>query len=336
MTYDFRSAAASEALWPAASKDLDKLQTLLAASLKRPTEANVRKVLNAAKKETAISVWSSKCLAPEEYTAFVEVSREVYRLAKDKQATVETTQAVLDRYFRVLKANLDGVAPASFMYSGFKISNEERVSDKLCRQVLDGLDFLRALFKKRGVVKFIDQEIARVVLVPDSNIGVAYFHAGTHELVVVIKHILKSTPARMLDSYVNETLLHEFGHYIHRVYIKGEAEAAWNAPWREIPSLANPYDVQLTEEKRKQKLDPLEIVTEYGKTDKYEDFAETFVAFIAAPEKLSPTAKFRMQRALSLSGLYGKPVMRLAHAVLVRYLVEAWATPRAAHAHRLS
>jgi hypothetical protein len=43
-----------------------------------------------------------------------------------------------------------------------------------------------------------------------------------------------------------------------------------------------------------------------------EDFAEAFVAFMIAPEKLTPEAKFRMQRALSLSGLYGKHVMHLA------------------------
>jgi hypothetical protein len=58
-------------------------------------------------------------------------------------------------------------------------------------------------------------------------------------------------------------------------------------------------------------LEKLQIVSDYGKTNEKEDFAETFVAFVGAPEKLTDTSKFRMQRALSLSGLYGKPVMRL-------------------------
>jgi hypothetical protein len=56
----------------------------------------------------------------------------------------------------------------------------------------------------------------------------------------------------------------------------------------------------------------LEVPTGYARTDVREDFAETFVAFIANPGALSDQATFRMQRALSLSGLYGKPVMRLA------------------------
>lgn len=56
----------------------------------------------------------------------------------------------------------------------------------------------------------------------------------------------------------------------------------------------------------------IQTVSDYGKTNAKEDFAETFVAFMADPAKLNPKAKFRMQRALSLSGLYGKPVMQLA------------------------
>lgn len=74
-------------------------------------------------------------------------------------------------------------------------------------------------------------------------------------------------------------------------------------------------------------LDKLEIVSPYGRTNEKEDFAETFVAFVGAPEKLTPTAKFRMQRTLSVANLYGKPVMRLsnekdslAQQVVSRYL----------------
>jgi len=39
------------------------------------------------------------------------------------------------------------------------------------------------------------------------------------------------------------------------------------------------------------------------------------VAFLANPGALSSNAKYRMQRALSISGLYGKQVMRLAQSV---------------------
>lgn len=58
--------------------------------------------------------------------------------------------------------------------------------------------------------------------------------------------------------------------------------------------------------------DKLGIVSDYGRTNEREDFAEAFVAFMIAPEKLTQEAKFRMQRALSLSGLYGKHVVHFA------------------------
>jgi 2'-5' RNA ligase len=61
-----------------------------------------------------------------------------------------------------------------------------------------------------------------------------------------------------------------------------------------------------------QALEALQVPTEYAKTNEREDFAESFVAFMAAPGRLSEMGKFRMQRALSLSGLYGKPLMRLS------------------------
>jgi len=59
----------------------------------------------------------------------------------------------------------------------------------------------------------------------------------------------------------------------------------------------------------------LGIPTDYGSTDKLEDFAETFVYFVLHPRKLSSMAQYRLKRTLSLSGLYGKPVMTFAQVV---------------------
>ena len=53
----------------------------------------------------------------------------------------------------------------------------------------------------------------------------------------------------------------------------------------------------------------------YAHESKYEDFAETFVSFVTNPRSLSPIALYRMKRTLSLSGLYGKPVMTFAQVV---------------------
>jgi hypothetical protein len=59
-------------------------------------------------------------------------------------------------------------------------------------------------------------------------------------------------------------------------------------------------------------INALEVPTDYARSDADEDFAESFVAFLANPERLSDKARFRMQRTLSLSGFYGRPIMRVA------------------------
>jgi hypothetical protein len=65
-------------------------------------------------------------------------------------------------------------------------------------------------------------------------------------------------------------------------------------------------------------LETLEAPTWYAKTNPSEDFAETFVAYLANPGALSETAKYRMQRTLWLSGFHGKPVMRVARRYLAK------------------
>ena len=59
-------------------------------------------------------------------------------------------------------------------------------------------------------------------------------------------------------------------------------------------------------------LEKLGLPSWYARTNVLEDFAETFVLFVLHPERLSEVARGRMARALALSGLYGKPIGRLA------------------------
>jgi hypothetical protein len=59
----------------------------------------------------------------------------------------------------------------------------------------------------------------------------------------------------------------------------------------------------------------LGIPTEYGKEDIQEDFAETFVFFVADPDRLSPIARWRMGRTLGISDALGKKVLKISHKV---------------------
>jgi len=309
-----RAAQGSEGdYWAGAAKDINQFNTLYAQVEKKPQDTKtLMKCVNGTNKLHLLGVWAKKCLTDASYSEHLVARRVINGLTKDKEANPEALLAGIEAFKDATQRALESTAPESFTYQGFKVSNEQHFSDELCRKALGGLDFLKALFKKRGVVNLIEGGISRVVLVYEAGGAVAYFHSGSREMVISIAEVAKESKARILDDFVNETILHEFGHYVHRNYITGEARDAWEDPWGDLPSLANPNAPRVPDSKRKEQLDPLEIVTEYGKVDKYEDFAETFLVFMAAPEKLTPTAKFRMQRALSLSGLYGKPVLRLA------------------------
>jgi len=65
-------------------------------------------------------------------------------------------------------------------------------------------------------------------------------------------------------------------------------------------------------------LEDLGIPTEYGKENVLEDFAETFVLFVHAPERLSKTARWRMGRTLGMSKSLGKEIMRLSREASLR------------------
>jgi len=293
-------------LWDDAVVDIGKFNALYAQVERKPhDQATLKKAVSGSLKLLRVAVWASKCLSPEAYAPYSEARRGVSRISKDAAASGEDLRSALDRLKDVTQRVIDSAAPEDFTYSGFHISNPDRFSDELCRKTLEGVDFLVGLFKKRGISNLLKQAVSKVNLLLDSDGASAFFHSGKRELTLNVPELSKGAPGRFIDTFVGETVLHEFGHYIHRNYIRGEAADVWDDPWEGL-SQGDP------------RLDALDIVTDYGKSDKYEDFAETFMLFMAAPGKLTPTAKFRMQRALSVSGLYGKPVIRLAERTAAR------------------
>lgn len=72
-------------------------------------------------------------------------------------------------------------------------------------------------------------------------------------------------------------------------------------------------------------LDALGIPSEYGKTDLFEDFAETFVEFMVHPERLSSVARWRMGRTLGLSDAHGQRIIKLTRvaSLVKQFLQEA-------------
>ncbi len=289
--------------WDDAVKDIAHFNSAYAQVERKPQDtAILKKCVTVASKLTMLFVWANKALTEDSYEELLTLWRETRKLAKEREPLREELLSAIHRFRTATQKAIASTAPEEFSYHGFKISNKEHFAEALCRKTLEGVDVLNAFFRKRGVERVLQEGIARIILTQDAGRASAFFHSGTRELTLSVSELSKAKPGRFIDSFTGEAVLHEFGHFVHRNYITGEAREAWDSPW----------DSMVNDPKRQEKLDSLEIVTDYGKTDKYEDFAETFLLFMVAPEKLSPTAKFRMQRALSLSGLYGKPVLHLS------------------------
>ena len=271
-------------LWGNAVKDLKKLNAVY-------TRVNKPKADEKALQEAILAVPKMKGLMKWVFTCFEGIIVDKAGDAWDR-VEGEKTLVSLDEFTGIIKGLMPEIAPAHFEYNGFKVVNEQRISNTTCHNLLGCVDFLLATFKKRGITELLLEGIKTVNLVPtniiESKFGGLY-NPATRELTITT---IKGDPRRVFIEWFNHIFLHEFGHYIHVYYLSKDAKASWDEPWDqgENPGSVSPY----------------------GGTNKHEDFAETFVAFVAAPEKLTPTSKFRMQRALSLSGLYGKPVMRLA------------------------
>jgi hypothetical protein len=297
--------------WDKAEADLRKLSSVFASN--KGDAPSLRRVITTIHKANGLGVWAWATLPPDYYAALLTAWRPITALARNREAEVDAMRAAVDTFQAGLQDILDSLAPAHFTHAGFKIDNPEHMPREMCRAALDGLDYLKTMFKKRGVDAVLEQGVHRVILVPTSEGASAYFDSRSLELTVAVNNLAR--PGRFSDTFAGETLIHEFGHYVHLNYITGEAKRAWDAPWEGISDQSDPNTVERWDSPaREKKLAPLDIPTDYGKRNTREDFAETFMLFIIAPNKLSPMATYRMKQALSLSGLYGKPIMRIARS----------------------
>lgn len=400
--------------------------------------------------DSPFKTWMSKCVLtmnlddPDAFRVNGAFILEVH----DGKKPLSEFLSRLEVYKDALQAIVNASTPEKFNYQGFGVSNYEHIDEDSAMKALEGVDYLVALFKTKGMEHLLKKGVQGIQLVPDAEDWAGLYMRSNQIISLNVRAIINKGAGRFIK-WVNEVFLHEFGHYIHLNYISGEAKEVWDSGWTEVsekkellkvsksdrlkmfevlaradfdPSKASkklppamkikfgvwlrtpmtgdplitdkqfrltkagqrvfsffanptkflkdqydtdPEDESYAEQMRRSekqmrdklglltdlsfsisqetldemvKADPamkkdidlamekLEIVSDYGQTNEREDFAETFVAFLAAPEKLTPTAKFRMQQALSLSGLYGKPVVRLAQeaaiieAVVRRYL----------------
>lgn len=353
---------------------------------------------------------------------------------------------------KAVQKKLDQVGPDRLTYQGFKIRNWENFAKPQLRKALDVIDYLVAMFRKRGVEKLLSQTINTINLSwlyeGDPTGYAMVYQAANRAVGIFLAHFQQAQKGRVSGAaFAHESIVHELGHHVHLSYLHPDAKAEWDAGWNPVDSarekidqtakvtfadrkkffdlikrsgwdpkkagrklkgidrmkflgwlynpaynriISTPGQVRLTgygrnlfeffkdpdawgrktliiedegqlqeaikkqyqkklevlfltpdwgtlpldsktvEQIRKEDktvdaaLDALELPSQYARTNVKEDFADTFAAFIIDPAKLSKQARYRMERVLSLSGLYGKPVMRIADKARSGCVAEAY------------
>jgi len=358
----------------------------------------------------------------------------------------------LDKYKNGIQKMLNLIYPPQFKHAGFRIENPDHLAKPVVNELLGGIDFLKNWFKSKGLLKILEEGIPFFKLEmesPDQDLHSrktgAYYSVDKHYISIMASTAFHSNLHGLLDSWVKQVFLHEFGHYLHLAYITGEAKAFWDSWWDKVNEVRGlqRYTQPITQEERQhyykglkkdrfrlnwnkpransiqqhcanirynvwlssleydreslfkqprdytrppiatelgddvfsfladplyglreakdkaqfkkdvfqkevlyedifgikdsypepripkeaqqamfkdltpeeQMIDELGIPSGYGRTNEEEDFAESFVLFVTQPRRLSPLAQYRMKRTLSLSGLYGKSVMKFAGVV---------------------
>jgi hypothetical protein len=411
------------------------------------------------------SNWMAYCFYPQDIKNpdLVRPKGEMIIEVIDGKREATDFLEALEVYRNAIDDVVQSVAPEHFTYQGFKMWNPERLGEAMCRRLFEGVDYVVALFKRRGVEPLLREGLKQVELLPKPSMenldSTALGLYITNSKTIILSTQLVSLGRGRFMKWINEAFLHEFGHHVHLSYLPPAARAEWDAGWKEVkdkqevlqhafksitaedrakffdvlvatkfepnlavkrlepvakvkfgiwlrtPMMGDPLitpkqfrwtkpgrelenfytdrpsymrthyewipegspeyerQVDLVDKRWKDKLallwdgkmsipqntvlelsksNPvmqqaveeaiakLEIVSDYGKRNEKEDFAETFVAFMDAPEHLTPTAKFRMQRTLSLANFYNKPVVRLAEKDSVTQRI----VDRYLHAHR--
>lgn len=120
-----------------------------------------------------------------------------------------------------------------FRYKGFKVESFE-LSESEVRQLLDGIDFIEAIFKERDMTPIMRESIESIQLRREQSgsevAGLWNYH--TRVLTIFTNSLGRS--GRFLSNFVHEVLLHEIGHWVHLNYITREAAEFWDGGWEYI------------------------------------------------------------------------------------------------------
>lgn len=210
------------------------------------------------------------------------------------------------------------IALKKFQHNGFNVL-ALNLSEVVIEAMLEPLDVVNHLFKKRGVEVLLHEALEKIILRSDpeheieGGWGTAYasYHSDI-KTVFLHDNILDATCEIEGIKGIVYGFVHEVGHWLHFDFLTRDAYDYWNKSWAGVIPEGMSY-LTYQQAVENEYLKELGIPTTYGRRDPFEDFAETFAFFILNPKKLSDRACERMKETLRMSMKGGRLFMRVAH-----------------------
>jgi len=160
-----------------------------------------------------------------------------YSEARETQRALKGVVDVMKSLTKDISSALNDTYPVKFNYKGFKISNPQHFSRYVVNQMLEGIEALVALFKRRSMLPSLKEGISEVILRYASGLdkpGVAGTYNQQTGALTLLKHIVDNRDHGHYDDWVMEVFIHEFAHNVYYKQLSGEAKAFWDGGWDAI------------------------------------------------------------------------------------------------------
>ena len=149
-------------------------------------------------------------------------------------------------YVDEINGLLDQSAPEAFSYRGFRVKNPEHLWESTIKNTLDGIDYMIALFERRGVEDLLKNGLNQIIIKTQFDRPSVAGLYSSQSKTITIKATTTTAQEKMLENFMHEVFVHEFGHHVHMSYLHPEAKALWDSGWEEVESAQAALNEQIS------------------------------------------------------------------------------------------
>jgi hypothetical protein len=104
----------------------------------------------------------------------------------------------LEDYKDAIQAIVDATAPEKFNYQGFGVTNNEHIDEDSAMKALEGLDYIVALFKTKGMENLIKKGIQDIQLVPDADGWAGLYTSTIQRITINVRAVISKGAGRFI------------------------------------------------------------------------------------------------------------------------------------------